>query len=98
CLTRFYSNDELRKHCNEKHEQCFICKQNGIRQQYYENFDYLENHFEHDHWKCKEAVCVEKRFVVFNTELELNLHISQNHPTPVYRSIRQQPVSIAELK
>ncbi|KAI8906724.1 hypothetical protein EDD86DRAFT_209613 [Gorgonomyces haynaldii] len=45
CGTLFYGNDELYEHCNKQHEQCFLCQRNGVRHQYYINYEALEKHF-----------------------------------------------------
>lgn len=73
-LTYFYSNDELYEHCNKDHEQCFLCQQNGVRHQYYHNYQRLENHFESDHIMCQNPVCLEKKFVVFDTDIDFQAH------------------------
>jgi hypothetical protein len=41
CKSSFYGDDELFEHCRDKHEQCHICVRNGIRHQYYANYDQL---------------------------------------------------------
>lgn len=33
CHECFFDNDELYTHCRERHEECFICKRNDIRNQ-----------------------------------------------------------------
>lgn len=41
CKINFYGNDELFEHCRDKHEQCHICVREGVRHQYYENYNSL---------------------------------------------------------
>lgn len=42
CATHFYDDDQLYKHCREKHEQCFICVRNESgRWQYYLDYPHL---------------------------------------------------------
>lgn len=43
CRKRFYGNDELFLHCREKHEQCHICVRNGVRHEYYPDYNGLVN-------------------------------------------------------
>lgn len=73
CNTRFYDVDALYEHC-KKHETCFLCIRNGIRHQYHENYVELEKHFKSDHFLCPERECLEKKFVVFDSEIDLRGH------------------------
>lgn len=41
CRKHFYSPDELYEHCREKHETCHICRQQGVRDQYYRDYQAL---------------------------------------------------------
>ncbi|EPY51369.1 ubiquitin-protein ligase E3 [Schizosaccharomyces cryophilus OY26] len=82
CNTHFYDDDELYKHCRERHERCYICDQLAGRptHQYYRNYDALERHFEKDHFVCSERECVERKFVVFGSEIDLKAHQLEEHP------------------
>ncbi|KGG50110.1 hypothetical protein DI09_89p40 [Mitosporidium daphniae] len=66
CSVRFYSNDELYTHCRDAHESCFICISNEIKDQYYKNYESLP--------------CLEKKFVVFSTVIDLKGHMANQHP------------------
>ncbi|KAL1917789.1 uncharacterized protein VTP21DRAFT_3623 [Calcarisporiella thermophila] len=75
CRISYYGDDELFEHCRDKHEQCFICVRNGTgRHQYYANYDSLAEHFRRDHYICGHAACLEKKFVVFETDIDLKAH------------------------
>ncbi|EGG08848.1 uncharacterized protein MELLADRAFT_77286 [Melampsora larici-populina 98AG31] len=63
CSTHFYGDDELYKHCREKHEQCFICAA----------------HFRTDHHICTHSGCLQDKFVVFETAFELQSHLVEKH-------------------
>ncbi|KAH9860494.1 hypothetical protein J1614_011825 [Plenodomus biglobosus] len=82
CSQRFYGDDELYTHCRDKHERCHICdRREGTRkQQYYVNYDSLEVHFRKDHFLCPDRECLEKKFVVFDSEMDLKAHQLQVHP------------------
>lgn len=82
CRERFYGDDELYTHCRDKHERCHICdRRDGSRkQQYYVNYDSLEVHFRKDHFLCPDRECLEKKFVVFDSELDLKAHQLEVHP------------------
>ncbi|KAJ1875098.1 hypothetical protein LPJ55_000909 [Coemansia sp. RSA 990] len=80
CRTSFYDNDQLLDHCRKKHEQCFICVRNGSgRQVYYANYNTLEEHFNSDHFPCRHPLCLEKKFVVFENEIDLQSHELAEH-------------------
>jgi hypothetical protein len=74
CKTRFYGDDELFVHCRDMHEQCFLCVRNGNRHEYYANYASLEEHFKADHCMCLYPQCLEKKFVVFDSPIDLKAH------------------------
>ena len=43
CQINFYSKDELFTHCREKHEECFICRQNGVKDEFFRDYTDLVN-------------------------------------------------------
>lgn len=91
CARRFYGDDELYVHCREKHERCHICdRRNGGRQpQYYVNYDALEVHFKKDHFVCPDSECLEKKFVVFESEMDLKAHQLEAHPNGLSKDARR---------
>ncbi|KAF2832202.1 hypothetical protein CC86DRAFT_462552 [Ophiobolus disseminans] len=82
CRERFYGDDELYTHCRDKHERCHICdrRDDNRKQQYYVNYDSLEVHFRKDHFLCPDRECLEKKFVVFDSEMDLKGHQIETHP------------------
>ncbi|KAJ8099371.1 hypothetical protein POJ06DRAFT_256795 [Lipomyces tetrasporus] len=83
CKTRFYSSDELRVHYREQHERCHICDQRltgNSEPQYFLNYDSLEKHFRDQHFLCPATACLEKKFVVFENEIDLKAHQVSEHP------------------
>ncbi|KAJ3236861.1 hypothetical protein HDU78_004408 [Chytriomyces hyalinus] len=81
CKIHFYGDDELYEHCRKQHEQCFLCTSAGIRHQYYENYDALEKHFRKEHFCCMDPECLEKKFQVFFSDIDLKAHEMQVHST-----------------
>ncbi|KAJ1675091.1 hypothetical protein EV182_001959 [Spiromyces aspiralis] len=80
CHIYFYDGDELFTHCREKHEQCFICVRSGTgRQVYYKNYMTLVDHFSKEHYICKHPACLEKKFIAFETKMDLQAHIVEEH-------------------
>lgn len=93
CGTLFYSDDELTAHCREKHEQCHICqRQRGAKPSYHRDYAALEEHFRKEHYLCVEPLCLELKFVVFETEVEYKTHIAEVHMSnmKMQRSAQQQ--------
>ncbi|KAI4160796.1 MAG: hypothetical protein LQ342_005411 [Letrouitia transgressa] len=91
CRQRFYGDDELYAHCRDKHEKCHICdrRNSGREQQYYVNYDALELHFRKDHFLCAEQECLEKKFVVFESEMDLKAHQLEAHPNGLSKDARK---------
>lgn len=80
CGERFYDDDKLYEHCRMKHERCFICDRRDSRQpHYYLDYNALEQHFKKDHYLCSDRECLEKKFVVFESELDLQAHQLSEH-------------------
>ncbi|TFK22971.1 hypothetical protein FA15DRAFT_670975 [Coprinopsis marcescibilis] len=79
CRECFFSNDELYPHMRERHEECFICKRNEIQHQYFRDYESLEKHFGSAHYPCHNTECQARKFVVFNTHLDLQGHMVEEH-------------------
>ncbi|GJJ75395.1 E3 ubiquitin-protein ligase ZNF598 [Entomortierella parvispora] len=80
CKESFYGDDELFEHCKKNHEQCFLCLRRNIRHQYYDKYADLERHLHSEHFACMDPECLEKKFVVFDSELDLKGHEAEMHP------------------
>ncbi|KAE8552608.1 hypothetical protein TMatcc_008021 [Talaromyces marneffei ATCC 18224] len=91
CHERFYGDDELYAHCRDKHERCHICDRqpNNRRHQYYINYDALEDHFQKDHFLCLDKECLEKKFVVFESQMDLKAHQLEAHPNGLSKDARR---------
>jgi len=91
CRQRFYGDDELYAHCRDKHEKCHICdrRNQGRQQQYYLNYDALEVHFKKDHFLCPDQECLDKKFVVFDSEMDLKAHQLEAHPNGLSKDARR---------
>ena len=91
CQQRFYGDDELYVHCRDQHERCHICdrRQQGGKQQYYINYDSLEIHFREKHFLCADRECMEKKFVVFDSEMDLKAHQLETHPQGLSKDARK---------
>ncbi len=91
CRERFYGDDELYAHCRDKHEKCHICERrnNSRQQQYYVDYDSLELHFRNDHFLCLDQECLDKKFVVFESEMDLKAHQLEVHPGGLSKDARK---------
>ena len=90
-MQRFYGDDELYAHCRDKHERCHICdrRNEGRQQQYYQDYNALEEHFRRDHFLCADQECMEKKFVVFESEMDLKAHQLKSHPNGLSKDARR---------
>jgi len=79
CKEAYFGGDELFAHMRETHEECFICKRNDIREQYFLNYPNLERHFNEVHHPCPNAECQAQKFVVFASKLDLQGHMIEVH-------------------
>ncbi|KAK4500150.1 hypothetical protein PRZ48_008336 [Zasmidium cellare] len=91
CRQRFYGDDELFAHCRERHERCHLCdrRTGGQNPQYFQNYEALEQHFGKDHFPCLDTECLEKKFVVFDSEMDLKAHQLENHPNGLSKDARR---------
>lgn len=91
CRVRFYGDDELYAHCRDRHERCHICdRRSGNRQQqYFIDYNALEEHFRQDHFLCMDRECLEKKFVVFESEMDLKAHQLEVHPAGLSKDARR---------
>ncbi|KAH9987334.1 hypothetical protein F4779DRAFT_285709 [Xylariaceae sp. FL0662B] len=96
CGQRFYDDDKLYEHCRNKHERCFLCDRENPRQpHYYRDYDALEAHFRKDHFLCADRECLEKKFVVFHSEMDLKAHQLSEHGTSVSKGRDARLVDMA---
>jgi hypothetical protein len=94
CKESFYGDDELFVHCREKHERCHICdRRTPGRPHYYLNYNTLEEHFRKDHFLCPDKECLEKKFVVFDSEMDFKAHNLEAHPDGLTKDARRVDLS-----
>ncbi|KAK6948038.1 hypothetical protein Daesc_009802 [Daldinia eschscholtzii] len=90
CGQRFYDDDKLYEHCRSKHERCFLCDRQDPRQpHYYRDYNALEEHFKKDHFLCLHRECLEKKFVVFDSEMDLKAHQLSEHANSLSKDVRR---------
>ncbi|KAK2951387.1 putative E3 ubiquitin-protein ligase hel2 [Blattamonas nauphoetae] len=79
CKSYHFDTESFRKHMNTAHEKCFICENAGKTDEYYPNYQTLQNHFRKMHFFCENENCVQNRYVVFASDLELLQHQAAVH-------------------
>ncbi|KAK2955818.1 putative E3 ubiquitin-protein ligase hel2 [Blattamonas nauphoetae] len=79
CKTHHFDTESFRHHMNSTHEKCFLCEGVGITTEYYPNYYSLQAHFRKSHHFCENVECIQNRYVVFATELELIQHQTAIH-------------------
>ncbi|PWN28329.1 hypothetical protein BDZ90DRAFT_270655 [Jaminaea rosea] len=82
CHAHFYSDDELFVHMRDRHEQCHICEASGNeadRWKYFRDYRMLEQHFRAAHYLCPVKDCLDKKFVVFESEMDFKAHQVAEH-------------------
>lgn len=91
CGSRFYDDDKLYEHCRDRHERCFLCDREDPRQpHYYRDYNSLEEHFRKDHHLCPDRECLEKKFVVFGSEMDLKAHQLSEHGNSLSKDVRRE--------
>lgn len=81
CFSRFYSTTELYDHLHKNHFECDICLHSmHIQNRFYKDYPDLENHFRAEHFLCEEPICLRKKFVVFKSHLDMQAHMTKEHP------------------
>ena len=61
----------------------------GVTNEFLNTYDDLEAHFRSLHFLCEDDGCLAQKFVVFNSEVELQAHCGQVHMTNAPRRTRQ---------
>lgn len=91
CRRRFYGDDELFVHCRERHERCHLCdrRTGGQTPAYFVDYKALEQHFGRDHFPCLDQECQEKKFVVFDSQMDLKAHQLESHPNGMSKDVRR---------
>eukprot|EP01105_Mastigella_eilhardi_P004627 TRINITY_DN1616_c0_g1_i9.p1 TRINITY_DN1616_c0_g1~~TRINITY_DN1616_c0_g1_i9.p1 ORF type:complete len:536 (-),score=166.65 TRINITY_DN1616_c0_g1_i9:853-2349(-) len=79
CHTAYYGPDQLYEHLRKEHLQCSLCEEAGVLWQYYVNYNELEKHFDRAHFLCHDNRCLEQKFVVFRTLIDLKSHQATEH-------------------
>ncbi|EJD05770.1 uncharacterized protein FOMMEDRAFT_77585 [Fomitiporia mediterranea MF3/22] len=79
CRGCFFGDDELFSHMRERHEECFVCKRGGVRDQYFLDYSNLEQHFNTAHYACNQPACQARKFVVFGSLMDLKAHMVEEH-------------------
>ncbi|XP_042454654.1 E3 ubiquitin-protein ligase hel2-like [Zingiber officinale] len=95
CRNRFYGDNELYMHMSTEHYTCHICqRQHPGQYDYFRDYNDLEMHFRQEHFLCENEACLEKKFIVFQTEAEMKRHNALEHGGNMSRSMRNAALRI----
>ncbi|KAI9263220.1 hypothetical protein BDA99DRAFT_438441 [Phascolomyces articulosus] len=97
CRVNFYGDDELFEHCRDKHEQCHICVSRGIRHEYFADYNSMEKHFKKDHFLCEYRECLDKKFIVFGSDIDLKGHEMEEHGASIQHLPRSRQAEARRL-
>lgn len=81
CKKRYYDSTALFFHLNKDHYNCHLCEKSGIKFKYYKDYRHLEDHFRKAHLLCDDPACLAKKFIVFDNEIDMEVHNRKYHPT-----------------
>jgi hypothetical protein len=81
CKKRYYDSTALFMHLNKDHYTCHLCEKIGIKFKYYKDYKHLEDHFRGAHLLCDDPACLARKFVVFDNEIDMEVHNRKYHPT-----------------
>lgn len=68
-----FGQDDIYQHLMKEHFTCHICERNDIKWNYFKDYRALERHFQRQHFLCEDRSCLEKKFVVFGSALDLRV-------------------------
>ena len=77
---RFYDDQELYHHMIKEHFQCDVCRNMGNGNRFFKSYEVLNDHFHELHYCCQQPECLSNRFVVFQSEIDLQGHMARSHP------------------
>eukprot|EP00598_Pedospumella_elongata_P004227 CAMPEP_0184975244 /NCGR_PEP_ID=MMETSP1098-20130426/6553_1 /TAXON_ID=89044 /ORGANISM="Spumella elongata, Strain CCAP 955/1" /LENGTH=718 /DNA_ID=CAMNT_0027497959 /DNA_START=58 /DNA_END=2214 /DNA_ORIENTATION=+ len=81
CRKRYYDTTALFVHLSKDHYTCHLCEKADIKFKYYNDYKCLEEHFAKAHILCDDPACLAKKFIVFDNEIDYEVHNRKYHPT-----------------
>ncbi|XP_065659088.1 E3 ubiquitin-protein ligase ZNF598 [Hydra vulgaris] len=79
CSERYFDNDLLLFHLRKNHFWCHFCEHDG-RQDYYDVYDDLRQHFANKHYLCEDGNCVNEKYTsVFRDKIDFQAHKLAQH-------------------
>eukprot|EP01119_Soliformovum_irregulare_P019254 TRINITY_DN6052_c0_g1_i1.p1 TRINITY_DN6052_c0_g1~~TRINITY_DN6052_c0_g1_i1.p1 ORF type:complete len:355 (-),score=6.90 TRINITY_DN6052_c0_g1_i1:25-1089(-) len=79
CDVMFYDTDAIWQHLSSQHESCFICRRQGILDQFYPDSAALKQHFALAHFVCHHPECENSSHLVFESLPDLEMHVVETH-------------------
>ncbi|PLW43508.1 hypothetical protein PCASD_06772 [Puccinia coronata f. sp. avenae] len=79
CSVYYYDDDQLYQHCRDKHEPVLYLRPQRASGDGSTTWITSIYHFRDDHHLCSQQNCLQSRFVVYETALELQAHQIEVH-------------------
>uniref|UniRef100_A0A0K0EE56 RING-type domain-containing protein n=1 Tax=Strongyloides stercoralis TaxID=6248 RepID=A0A0K0EE56_STRER len=79
-IKTFYNSENLFRHYRLQHQTCELCFNENNEFLVFDIFEDLLQHYENNHFPCSVKNC-KINGICFSSELELQLHMSEVHPT-----------------
>ena len=77
---RYFFNEELfLAHLRKEHLKCHLCTGDPTKHVFYDRYENLAIHLNMSHYACNQPACLEKCFVAFKTQAELDRHFNSAH-------------------
>ena len=91
---KFFNREALDQHERDAHFLCTVCPRKNL----FPNYERLNDHFNKQHFMCDHPSCLEQRFIVFKTKLELQSHKVTVHNDKSARRITLNPAPIGSYR
>jgi hypothetical protein len=79
CNKYFFNEEQFTSHMRKDHMKCHLCTTEKHKWMYYAKYENLATHFKMSHYMCNYPECVEKCFIAYKTQDELDRHVNQAH-------------------
>ncbi|XP_037073767.1 E3 ubiquitin-protein ligase ZNF598-like [Pollicipes pollicipes] len=89
CEKRYVGGQNWFLHLRRDHFYCHLCEADG-EQIFYDDYSHLADHFREEHFLCEQGECLEKKFIVFRTNIDLQAHRATAHSDNKSRAQQRQ--------
>ncbi|ELT99643.1 hypothetical protein CAPTEDRAFT_181900 [Capitella teleta] len=91
CDLRFFDNDALVLHLRKQHYFCHFCEADGVTNEFFDEYNYLREHFRDEHYLCEEGECADTEFTnAFRSDIDLRAHRASEHSKNMKKAAAKQ--------